>query len=217
LDAVCARFTPVLMDLASFVHTQLPPPPASVLEVGCGRGELALAIHGRGHAVTAIDPEAPEGALFQAVSLEQFVDPGPFDAVVASRSLHHIADLPAALDKIACLLPRGGRLIVHEHAWDRVDEPTARWYLDRRAAAHPAAPGSVGECLAKWQRDHAGLHGYATLREELDRRFKQRHFAWGPYLYGELGAAVEQEERALIDAGAIQATGFYYAGERSTG
>jgi SAM-dependent methyltransferase len=205
------------MDLASFVHTQLPSPPASVLEVGCGRGELARTLDGRGYAVTAIDPEAPEGDPFQAVSLEQFVDPGPFDAVVASRSLHHIADLPAALDKIACLLPRGGRLIVHEHAWDRLDEPTARWYLDRRAAAHPAAPGSVAECLAKWQRDHAGLHGYATLREEFDRRFKQRYFAWTPYLYWELGAAVEQEELALIDAGAIQATGFYYVGERSTG
>jgi hypothetical protein len=130
----------------------------------------------------------------------------------ASYAIHS-----TALDKIAGLLQRGGRLIVHEHAWDRVDESTARWYLDRRAAAHPAAPGSVGECLAKWQRDHAGLHGYAALREELDRRFKQRYFAWAPYLYGELGAAVEQEERALIDAGAIQATGFYYVGERSAG
>jgi SAM-dependent methyltransferase len=208
------------MDLASFVHTQLPLPPARVLEIGCGRGELARTLDGRGYAVTAIDPEAPEGDPFQAVSLEQFVDPGPFDAVVASRSLHHIADLPSALDKIACLLQRGGRLIVHEHAWDRLDEPTARWYLERRAAADPAAAGSVAECLAKWQRDHGGLHGYATLREEFDRRFKQRYFAWTPYLYGELGGAEEveeEEERALIDAGAIQATGFYYVGERSTG
>ena len=36
-----------------------------------------------------------------------------------------------------------------------------------------------------------------------------------PYLYGELtGAVSEPEERALIDAGAIQATGFRYVGER---
>jgi hypothetical protein len=33
--------------------------------------------------------------------------------------------------------------------------------------------------------------------------------------YGELaGAASEQEERALIEAGAIQATGFRYVGEQ---
>jgi hypothetical protein len=36
-----------------------------------------------------------------------------------------------------------------------------------------------------------------------------------PYLYGELaGAVTEPEERALIDAGAIRATGFRYVGER---
>jgi SAM-dependent methyltransferase len=205
------------MDLASFVDTQLPQPPASVLEVGCGRGELARAINSRGYAVTAIDPEAPEGDVFQAVSLERFVDPGPVDAVVASRSLHHIPDLPAALDTIAGLLERGGRLIVHEHAWDRLDEATARWYLEQRAALGPAPAGSVAECLAAWRHDHAGLHGYGTMREELDRRFRERFFAWTPYLYWELGGAVEQEERALIDAGAIQATGFYYVGERSMG
>jgi SAM-dependent methyltransferase len=155
--------------------------------------------------------------VFQAVSLERFVDPGPVDAVVASRSLHHIPDLPAALDTIAGLLERGGRLIVHEHAWDRLDEATARWYLEQRAALGPAPAGSVAECLAAWRHDHAGLHGYGTMREELDRRFRERFFAWTPYLYWELGGAVEQEERALIDAGAIQATGFYYVGERSMG
>jgi hypothetical protein len=41
-----------------------------------------------------------------------------------------------------------------------------------------------------------------------------RFFAWTPYLYRELGGDLEQEERALIETGAIQATGFYYVGER---
>ena len=57
------------------------------------------------------------------------------------------------------------------------------------------------------------LCGYTALRRAIDRRFTQRFFAWAPYLYGELGDAVEEEERALIDAGAIQATGFLYVGE----
>ena len=53
------------------------------------------------------------------------------------------------------------------------------------------------------------------MRNELDRRFTERFFAWVPYLYGELaGAVTDLEERALIDAGAIQATGFRYVGER---
>jgi hypothetical protein len=53
------------------------------------------------------------------------------------------------------------------------------------------------------------------MRRELDRRFSERWFAWTPSLYLELGHALEQEERTLIEAGSIQATGFQYAGERS--
>ncbi len=32
------------MNLESFVRAHLPPPPAQLLEVGCGRGDLARAI-----------------------------------------------------------------------------------------------------------------------------------------------------------------------------
>jgi 2-polyprenyl-3-methyl-5-hydroxy-6-metoxy-1,4-benzoquinol methylase len=186
-----------------------------VLEVGCGRGDLARAIAESGHAVVAIDPDAPAGSIFQATTLEEFAARDPFDAVVASLALHHVADLPGALDKIVRLLRPHGRLIVNEHAVDRLDEPTARWYLEKRAQIRPDAPRSLDQCLREWEDDHAELHGYAAMREELDRRFTERFFAWMPYLYGELvGAATEAEERELIDAGAIQATGFRYVGER---
>jgi SAM-dependent methyltransferase len=202
------------MDIEAFVLSQLPPTPATVLEVGCGNGEIARALAVRGYGVMALDPRAPAGDLFRRVSLEQFTDPGPFDVVLANRSLHHIHDLSRALDKVVGLLTPGGQLVVHEHAWDRLDEPTARWYLKHRAAAAQGAPSSLEQCLAHWREDHAGLHGYKALREALDRRFMQRFFAWVPYLYGEVGDALEQEERALIDTGAIQATGFCYVGER---
>jgi len=165
--------------------------------------------------VVAIDPHAPAGELFRATSLEEFADPEPFDAVVASLALHHVADLPGALDKIVSLLRLTGSLIVNEHAVDRLDEPTARWYLEKRAVIRPDAPRSLEQCLHDWEEHHAGLHGYAAMRKELDRRFTERFFAWMPYLYGELaGAVTDLEERALIDAGAIQATGFRYVGER---
>jgi SAM-dependent methyltransferase len=203
------------MKLHAFVHAHLPPAPARVLEVGCGRGDLARALARAGHAVVAIDPDAPAGDIVRATSLEDFTDPDPFDAVVASLALHHIADLPGGLDKIARLLRPAGRLIVNEHAVDRLDEPTARWYLEKRAAIRPDAPRSLDQCLREWEDDHAELHGYAAMRPELDRRFSERFFAWMPYLYGELAGTVSAaDERALIDAGAIQATGFRYVGER---
>jgi hypothetical protein len=53
------------------------------------------------------------------------------------------------------------------------------------------------------------------MRGELDVRFAERHFSWEPYLHHELGGpATEELERAVIAAGAIQATGFRYVGMR---
>jgi SAM-dependent methyltransferase len=206
------------LDLESFVLAQLPPAPARVLEVGCGAGDLARAVARAGYLVTAIDPQAPEGRLFRRVTLEDFAEPGPFDAVVASRSLHHVADLAGALDAIAGLLRPGGMLVLNEYAKERLDWRTAEWYYDRRlalaAAGGKAAPASLDQCMREWEREDEGIHGYAAMRPELDRRFRERFFSWVPYLYGELeDAASEELERALADAGTIQATGFRYVGE----
>ena len=104
-------------------------------------------------------------------------------------------------------------MILVEHAFDRFDEPTARWYLEQRRAKRPHAPSSLQACLAEWNEDHAGLHSSAAMRRELDLRFTERWFAWTPSLYLELGQALEDEERRLIEAGSIQATGFQYVGE----
>ena len=188
------------MNLEPFVSAHLPTAPARVLEVGCGRGARAHAMARLGHDVLAIDPRAPEGDLFRRVSLEDLADPGPFDAVVANRSLHHIHDLPAAVEKIARVLSPGGRLLLHEHAWDVVDEPTLRWYHEH---------GGHGD----WRADHAGLHSSEAMLAALAPRFAERSLEWTPYLGGELGVEPEVE-RAAIDSGAIRATGFLYVGER---
>lgn len=206
------------MDLEAFVLAHLPLVPARILEVGCGAGRLARVLAGAGHAVTAIDPDAPAGPLFRRLTLEQFAESGPFDAVVASRSLHHVEDLASTLDRIAALLGPRGVLVVNDFAKERLDGPTAEWYLDRRralaAAGGKAAPGSLDECLRDWDDDHAGLHGYEAMRAALDVRFVERFFAWVPYLHYELGqAASEALEQEEIDAGAIWATGFRYVGE----
>ena len=203
------------MDLLEFVRVHLPPVAARILEVGCGDGRLARALDDLGHQVVAIDPAAPEGAIFQAVSLEDFSDPAGFDAVIASRALHHIHDLAGGLSKLGRLLVPGGRLILVEHAFERLDEATAAWYHEKRQATGHHAARSPQACVAEWEADHAGLHSSTAMRREIDLRFRERWFAWTPSLYLELGMALEQEERRLIDAGAIQATGFLYVGELS--
>jgi SAM-dependent methyltransferase len=217
-----------------FVLDQLGPPPARVLEVGCGEGGLARAIARAGHSVTAIDPRAPEGPIFQSVSIERFSDPGPFDHVVASLSLHHVEDLGRALEKVADSLRPGGTLIVVEFAWDRIDEATAEWTLGRLPHTPPSGkPSWLERCcrgracggeggghdhadhaeagLAGWAE--AGLHDSLTMRAELGRRFVELRFEWVPYLYPDLGEGTsEADERAAIESGAINATGFRYVG-----
>ncbi len=196
------------MGFADFVLSQLAQTPSRVLEIGCGEGQAALALDASGHDVTAIDPVAPDGPIFERVTVEEFVPAQPFDVVVASRSLHHVADLALVVDKIAQLAPL---LVVDEFAWDQFDERAAAWYL----AQLDDSSSSVQQCLRDWNEEHAGLHGYETLRTGFDRRFRERHFARHPYLYRYPGVRADEEsEQAVIDAGGINALGFRYVGLR---
>ena len=202
-----------------FVLAQIGDPPTRVLEVGCGEGELALTLARAGHSVTAIDPRAPQGPIFQRVRLEEFSETGRFDSVVAILSLHHVEDLGSALDKIVSLLRTGGALVVVEFAWDRIDEATAEWALERLpAASHSGKTSWLKRCCrgrryaAEWAVEQ-GFHSSRRIRDELGRRFVERHFAWVPYLYPDLDEDTsEADEGAAIEAEAINATGFRYVG-----
>jgi SAM-dependent methyltransferase len=196
----------VIPSLREFVVDELPAPPARVLEVGCGGGELALALDAAGHSVLAIDPVAPEGAIFERTTIEELDEgAGPFDAVVASRSLHHVHDLDLALAKIGRLAPL---LVVEEFAWDRLDGATARWYDEQRARSpDPPAPA------AEWASRHAHLHGFETLRAGLARHFAERRFRFVPYLYRYLHVPeLEPHEAELIATGQIHALAFRFVG-----
>lgn len=127
-----------------------------MLEVGCGEGELARGLAAEGYEVVAVDPDAPNGPIFRRTTIEAFREERPFDAVVASLSLHHVEDLSGVLDKLVRILR--GPLILNEHAWDRLD---------------PMTP--------VWEEEHAGLHGYGAMRPALDARFEERFFEWRSY------------------------------------
>jgi SAM-dependent methyltransferase len=207
--------------VAAFVREVLPRPPAAVLEVGCGEGELARELSAAGYDVVAIDPEAPEGAIFRAVRLEDFDGSDPFDAVVASLSLHHIEDLAFAVEKIASLLEPRGLLVLNEWDRERFQGTTARWYFHQRQALaalgreHAQIEPTFEEWWPEWHERRSVVHPYAAMRPALDRHFSERVFEWVPYLYGyRLGGELEPLERALIEAGEIDAVGFRYVGER---
>ena len=185
-----------------------------MLEVGCGEeGGVARELAAAAYDVLAIDPEAPEGPLYRRIALEELDDPGPFDAVVAGRVLHHVHPLEAALDKLASLAPL---LVLDEFAWNHIDAATEDWYHRQRrrlAAAGRELKGPPD--LHDWRKRHLDLHPYEKLRAEIDARYEERHFEWRPYFYRWLGdAETEAVEKELIAAGAIRPIGFRYAGVR---
>jgi hypothetical protein len=127
-----------------------------------------------------------------------------------------------------------GTLIVVEFAWDWIDEATAEWALERLPASSPSEkPSWLGRCCWEWARggragtrapaesyfaewaDEEGFHSPWRVCDELGRRFVERRFEWVPYLCSDLGEGVsESDERAAIEAGTINATGFRYVGIR---
>ena len=206
----CARLT--VVDFKDYALSQLEPPPGRILEVGCGHeGGVAPALAAAGYDVLAIDPAAPDGPLYRRVTLEELEDPGPFDAVVAGRVLHHVHLLGATLDKLATLAPL---LVLDEFAWNHMDEPTVDWYESQRrllaaAGQDPHGPHDIGE----WREQHADLHPYETLRAEVDARYEERDFAWRPYFYRWLrGPASEAQVNAFLNRLTLFGLGFSWGG-----
>jgi Methyltransferase domain len=200
------------VDFTGFVLAHLPPPPAQVLEVGCGdRGGLVQALVDAGYDALGVDPRAPVGPYFRQVDFRE-VD-GEFDAVVAGRVLHHLRPLGEAVDRLAALAPL---LLVDDFAWDLIDAAGQDWYeaqyrLLAAAGSEPKGPRSLDE----WRAQHPDLHPHDVLLGALRARYDERTLEWVPYFHRWLGGpSSEGLEQTLTDVGAFPAIGWRWAGVR---
>ncbi len=122
----------------------LPAAPATVCEVGAGRGALAAALVVAGYEVTALEPDPVGAAAARSrgvrVAEEGFLEHrgGPYDVVLFTRSLHHIDPLGGAVDRALELLRPGGRLVLEEFARDRADRLAAGFLYDTFALLYAA-------------------------------------------------------------------------------
>jgi SAM-dependent methyltransferase len=121
---------------------------ASVLEIGCGTGQLTRQLSGRGFNLTAIDLGAAMVAAarrnvtdpmvtFQACSFEEFAGSGPFDLVVSATAFHWV-DPVVAWAKTARLLRPGGWLALLSNG-EKYPEPlrTQLWQLWQKYSRQP--------------------------------------------------------------------------------
>jgi SAM-dependent methyltransferase len=148
---------------AGALFSLLPPPPARVLDCGCGTGWLTYFLARRGYQVVGTDvaPDAVEIArtnpvfqhgeppTFQVADSEALPFDAEFDAVIFFDSLHHAIDELAALRGAWRALRSGGVCVVLEPglghhrkskaidaAYDVTDKdmpPSHVWRVGRRA------------------------------------------------------------------------------------
>jgi len=193
-------------DLVGFVRGALPPPPARVLEVGAGDGELAAVLAGAGYEVVAIDPQ-PGSPDVRRVALHE-LDEAPFDAAVAVVSLHHVEPLDESCERLGRLVREGGRLVVDEFDVEQFDVRAARWWLE-----HQDDDRSEPAELIAGHRRH--LHSVARVREALSPWFDVGPAVPGPYLYRwKMPPDTRATEERLIAEGRIPAVGARFVSRR---
>jgi SAM-dependent methyltransferase len=215
-----------LTAVSPFVRARLPDPPARVLELGCGPlGGFVPSLRADGYDAIGVDRSAPPGPEYRQDDFERHTPQEPVDAVIASRSLHHVGDLDDVLGHVAASLRPGGLVIVAEWEWERFDEATARWCFERLGAAEGDDPGWLRRRRAGWLESGEGWDAYFTawasghglhraerILDALARRFESVLDERGPYFYADLDGIAEQDEQAAIDVGEINATGIRYVG-----
>ena len=201
--------TPTVLE---FVSAALPPPPARVLEVGAGSGELAADLAAAGYEVIAVDP-AGEAANVEPVALLDLDErPAGFGAAVAVVSLHHVEPLEPSCEHLARLVRPGGALVVDEFDVSAFDERAAGWLsahwreLGREAHDHPA------EMVADL-REH--LHTIDAIRAALAPAFELTPTRHGSYLHRwNLAPELQAAEEDAIADGRIPAVGVRFTGVR---
>jgi len=193
---------------------------ARILEVGCGRGEVARRLGAGGHQVTAIDLKLPDPSSAANVT---FIERDflrfaaePFDAVVFTASLHHIAPIDAAIDRAYRLLAPGGILVADDFDLEAPNATTLRWYYDTQellAAADVFPRDRIdppnNDLIQRWRSAHSDeppLPSGLQMRMAVAERFEVGDVHGCAYLYRYITKHLPPDARGVALAQHIYST-----------
>lgn len=143
------------------MRAHLGEPPARVLELACGTGEVTRLVHDLGHEVTALDFSEPMLEVARAKHAGKprlrfvLADAGntmepdtSYDVILCRHLVWTLTEPEAAFADWWCILRPGGRLLVYDGDWAR-PKPSGRWaarLLDwwDRIAPDPDYDGALG-------------------------------------------------------------------------
>lgn len=185
-----------------------------ILEVGCGRGDVARRLGSIGFPITAIDVRLSDPTPAANVTLieRDFLrfDAELFDAVVFTASLHHISPLDAAIDRAYRLLTPGGLLVADDFDLDAPTAATLRWYYDVQellAAAELFPRERVdppsNDVFQRWRAAHSDeppLHTGVQMRRAIAERFDLRDVHGAAYLYRYITKYLPHDARGVAIA-----------------
>lgn len=194
-------------DTLDFVLQNIAPAGLRILEVGCGSGEFGLELKKSGAIVTALDTDEKAIELAKEKGLDarkeniiSFND-GLFDAVIFTRSLHHIHELEEALEQTRTLLKPGGKILIEDFDFENVDYKTVKWYCDilfllSEAGLTEDKIPYIDNPLQEWDKDHhydPPLNAGAKMLKEVEKVFKNIEKYRLPYLFRSIGGSIKKE------------------------
>ncbi len=146
-----------------------------VLDFGAGTGLIGLPLAARARRVDFVDTSegmlevlrgkiAAQGLANTATHLgeleELSLPQGGFDAILTNNALHHVADIPPLLARLAALLATGGALLVGD-----VAEEDGSFHAPNLVPHNGFRPEAVGAML-----EAAGLRVAATVQHHTIRK-----------------------------------------------
>src|SRR5205809_1363806 len=217
LDLIAAQPSDVpTRETLKFLESHIPVG-ATILEVGCGKGEVAWELLKRGYHVSGLDsnPEVIASAQAHGVpaivaSWPKFASSVSFDAIAFTRSLHHINPLGEAIARARELLNPGGLLLIEDFVLEEVDEATVHWFVKAlrseqgKASINPIADQlatkllSASDIMHTWHRNRAhDLHSFTAINEAIAARFVVRETQSVPYFYRYLVSVLATTSQAV--------------------